>query len=174
MGHLPQGAPTSPMLANLAVFKLDEEIIAVAEKFGLTYTRYADDLLLSTDTKEFSRERARAAIGQVMAALGKWGLGANSAKTSVSPPGSRKIALGLALESTSPRLPRYFKAKLREHLYYLENPAIGPIGHARARGFASVIGLRHHLLGLAAFALQIEPSYGELIKQRLSTVDWPL
>ena len=174
MGHLPQGAPTSPMLANLAVAKLDEEIIAVAAKFGLIYTRYADDLLLSTAAKEFSRERARAVVGQVTAALGRWGLGANSAKTSVSPPGSRKIALGLALEGTSPRLPRHFKAKMRGHLYYLENPAIGPIRHARARGFASVIGLRHHLLGLAAFAMQIEPSYGESIKQRLSAVDWPL
>ena len=174
MGHLPQGAPTSPMLANLAVIKVDEDVAAIAKTFGLTYTRYADDLILSTAAREFSRDLARAAIGQITAALGRWGLGANSAKTSVSPPGGRKIALGLALEGPEPRLPRHFKAKLREHLYYLENPVIGPVGHARARGFASVIGLRHHLLGLAAFALQIEPSYGNSIKRRLNAVDWPL
>lgn len=174
MGHLPQGAPTSPMLANLAVIQIDEEVTAIAKTFGLIYTRYADDLMLSTSAKEFSRKQAQAAIGQITAALGKRGLGANSAKTSVSPPGSRKIALGLALEGSNPRLPRHFKAKLREHLYYLENPAIGPVGHARARGFASVIGLRHHLFGLASFAKQTERSYGESITQRLAAIDWPL
>ncbi|MHB1991648.1 reverse transcriptase family protein [Metallibacterium scheffleri] len=174
MGHLPQGAPTSPMLANLAVAQFDEEATTIAKTFGLTYTRYADDLILSTAAKEFSRDQARAVIGQITAALGKRGLGANSAKTSVSPPGSRKIALGLSLDGPSPRLPRHFKAKLREHLYYLENTTIGPVGHARARGFASVIGLRHHLLGLAAFASQIESPYGKLIQQRLDAIDWPL
>ena len=174
IGHLPQGAPTSPMLANLAVVHLDEDVAAIAKKLGLTYTRYADDLILSTDAKEFSREKAKRAVGQVTAALGKWGLGANSAKTSVSPPGSRKIALGLALEGPAPRLPRHFKEKLRAHLFYLENRAIGPVGHARARGFTSVIGLRNHLQGLAAFAAQIEPAYGADIKNRLEVVDWPL
>lgn len=174
IGHLPQGAPTSPMLANLAVVQLDKDVAAIAKTLGLTYTRYADDLILSSDAKDFSRGKAQAAIGQVTAALGKWGLGANSAKTSISPPGSRKIALGLALEGPTPRLPRHFKEKLRAHLFYLENRAIGPVGHARARGFTSVIGLRNHLLGLAAFAIQIEPTYGADIKRRLAAVDWPL
>lgn len=174
IGHLPQGAPTSPMLANLAVIHLDTDVAAIAKKLGLTYTRYADDLILSSAAKGFTREKAQQAIGQVTAALGKWGLGANSAKTSVSPPGSKKIALGLALEGPTPRLPRHFKEKLRAHLFYLENRVIGPVGHARARGFTSVIGLRNHLQGLAAFAAQIEPKYGADIKSRLAAVDWPL
>lgn len=174
IGHLPQGAPTSPMLANLAVVHLDVDVAAIANKLGLTYTRYADDLILSTDAKHFTRGNAHTAIGQVTAALGRWGLGANSAKTSVSPPGSRKIALGLAIDGPRPRLPRHFKEKLRAHLYYLENSAIGPVEHARTRRFASVIGLRNHLQGLAAFATQIEPEYGVSIKQRLKAVDWPL
>lgn len=174
MGHLPQGAPTSPMLANLAVIQLDKEVTDIAKRFRLTYTRYADDLILSTNTMKFSRTQASALIGEITAALGKWGLGANSAKTSVSPPGSRKIALGLSLDGPNPRLRRCFKARLREHLYYLENPAIGPVGHARSRGFASTIGLRNHMRGLAAFATQIEPSYGKLMKQRLDAVKWPL
>lgn len=174
IGHLPQGAPSSPMLGNLAVQEVDKEIASVAKAFGLTYTRYADDILLSTRRDDFSRSNGRTVVGKVTAALGKWGLGANSAKTTISPPGGRKLALGLLLDGGSPKLPRDFKANLRQHLYYLENPAIGPVGHARERGFASVTGLRNHLQGLISFALQIEPEYGNQVRARLATVDWPL
>ena len=45
--HLPQGAPTSPALANLAAFSLDRRMSGLAEKLGARYTRYADDLVLS-------------------------------------------------------------------------------------------------------------------------------
>ena len=45
--HLPQGAPTSPALANLSAHRFDIRVTALAEKFGWHYTRYADDLLFS-------------------------------------------------------------------------------------------------------------------------------
>lgn len=45
--HLPQGAPTSPALANLSAFSLDVRLQGMATKYGARYTRYADDLTLS-------------------------------------------------------------------------------------------------------------------------------
>ncbi len=45
--HLPQGAPTSPALANMSAYALDVRLNGLARSFGATYTRYADDLTFS-------------------------------------------------------------------------------------------------------------------------------
>ena len=49
-GRLPQGAPTSPHLANLVARRLDQRLVELSERLGWTYTRYADDLSFSGDT----------------------------------------------------------------------------------------------------------------------------
>ena len=45
---LPQGAPTSPTLTNIICEKLDKRLQGVAKRFGLNYTRYADDITFSS------------------------------------------------------------------------------------------------------------------------------
>lgn len=44
---LPQGAPTSPAITNVVCLNLDRRLAGLAEKHGLRYSRYADDLTFS-------------------------------------------------------------------------------------------------------------------------------
>jgi len=174
LGHLPQGAPTSPMLANLTMCEADADLTNLADAFGMTYTRYADDLTFSTNRNSFDRNAAKDLIKQIYRILGRFGLEPNLAKTHIVSPRARKIVLGLLVDQSTPRLTREFKNKMRQHLYYLEREDIGPIRHAQKRGFSAVAGLRNHLMGLAAYACQVEPAYGDGLKRRLKALPWPV
>lgn len=172
-GHLPQGAPTSPMLANLACRMLDDRLSALAEEHSVRYTRYADDMTFSTDEINFGRKKAGMLIRLVYQQLDRQTLNPNTAKTTVVPPGARKLVLGLSVEETTPRLTRQFKDLLRQHIHYLLREDVGPTKHAVARKFASTTGLRHHLEGLLAFAAQIEPMWAATQRSHFHAVSWP-
>jgi RNA-directed DNA polymerase len=58
-GKLPQGAPTSPVLTNMICFKLDSELKKLAIKSKSNYTRYADDITFSTNSKIFPEYLAK-------------------------------------------------------------------------------------------------------------------
>ena len=56
---LAQGAPSSPVLSNLVMHPTDVKIKAIADKLGLTFTRYADDIVFS-GTGEFPHNLKKA------------------------------------------------------------------------------------------------------------------
>ena len=173
LGHLPQGAPTSPMLANLAMIEFDREMAKIAASKELTYTRYADDIALSSRDKSFGRDKCQELVQQVFVLMGKWGLSPNRTKTRISSPGARKIVLGMIVNGPKPNLTREFKDNLRRHTHFLSSPAAGPAKHATARGFSSTIGLKNHVMGLISFAHQVDPDFAAERRAQLSDVEWP-
>ena len=46
--HLPQGSPASPTVTNIICRSLDKSLSALSEKYGLKYSRYADDMSFSS------------------------------------------------------------------------------------------------------------------------------
>lgn len=93
--HLPQGAPTSPALANLCAFKLDCRLSGLARSAGSTYTRYADDLLFSGD--DHFRRSARSFYINALRIIIEEGFQANLRKTRFMPSSQRQHAAGLVM-----------------------------------------------------------------------------
>lgn len=169
VGRLPQGASSSPMLANLAMLEVDASIASIAAEFGLSYTRYSDDITLSTKG-DFSRERAAHVVEQVAKVLKARGLYLNRRKTSITHPGARRIVLGLLVDGDEPRLTKAFRDRLRQHLYFLEK--LGIAAHVAARSFDSSGGLYRHLRGLIDYANSIDQEYASDLRARLEALPW--
>lgn len=90
---LPQGAPTSPVLTNMICDTLDRRLSGLARRFGLRYTRYADDITFSSmhnvyqESGEFRQELKRIIEGQ--------GFTINEAKTRLQKLGARQEVTGI-------------------------------------------------------------------------------
>lgn len=170
-GFLPQGAPTSPMLSNLAVYSLDVRLKRIANELGWKYSRYADDLAFSTEI-DVSRTDALKLRGIVEAALANFGLSENSNKTRISPPGARKVLLGLLIDRERPRLTRRYKDNIETHLYALNHKGIGILAHQANRGFSSITGMRYHINGLISFAYHVDRKYGDKLYAEFNRIRW--
>ena len=169
MGRLPQGAPTSPMLANLVMRDIDSELLDLATSARLTYTRYSDDITFSTKG-DFTKQHAMDVVRNVSKILKRNGLFPNRSKTAIVHPGARRVVLGLLVDRDQPRLSRIFRDRLRQHLYYLEERGIA--AHMEARGFDSAGGLYRHLRGMIDYAKMVDPAYALKQKERLLALPW--
>jgi hypothetical protein len=150
--HLPQGAPTSPALANLAAFGLDRRLTGLAAAIGARYTRYADDLVLSSDA------HLRTPVATVAAIASDEGFRVNAAKTRVMGRGRRQTVTGVVVNER-PNVPRaeYERLKATLHRASLDGPA----------GLDPTV-----LLGRIAWAESLNPVRGARLRAAFARVRW--
>ncbi|MGU5678966.1 retron St85 family RNA-directed DNA polymerase [Aeromonas allosaccharophila] len=114
-GGLPQGAPTSPKLANLVCAKLDSRINGYAGPKGITYTRYADDITMSSNTA-IKIEKAKAFLGTI---ISDEGFVINKSKTVVSGVIKQKKVTGLILSENNVGIGRLKYRDIRAEIHHL-------------------------------------------------------
>lgn len=160
IGHLPQGAPTSPMLANLVCNKLDNRLSQIASAAELVYTRYADDIIFSGEIN--SRLTAECLIRQISKELRSEGFKVNFHKTRYSPPGSRMIVTGICInDGDSLRVPREYKDLIRQEIYFLRK--FGVNEHCQHRCIKNPLSYLMRLEGKIRYIQSIEANKGNLL-----------
>lgn len=112
--ELPQGAVTSPYLANLICRKFDLRIAGYCNKRNIAYTRYADDLAFSCDDRELLRK----IYGMVKKIVEDEGLCLNQKKTVFMTPKNHKELLGVTINDSLLKAPKEIKKSIRAMLHY--------------------------------------------------------
>lgn len=110
---LPQGASTSPSLANQAAKFLDLRLTALGEKASWVYSRYADDLVFSSQSEDASPHRLLRAVERI---IGELGFTVNSSKTRVMRSPNRQTVTGLLVNETV-KLTRRDSKRIRAFLH---------------------------------------------------------
>lgn len=124
---LPQGAPTSPVLSNVVCQRLDFLLTAVANRFGLRYTRYADDITFSSMHNVYQKNSKF--LIELKRIISEQGFHIKESKTRLQKTGYRKEVTGLVVNDKVNVKQRYIK-QLRMWLYYWER-----YGYNRASEF---------------------------------------
>jgi hypothetical protein len=162
--HLPQGAPTSPALADLAALRFDRRVGALARRFGADYTRYADDLAISGDRRLLGRvDRLVGLVGDIAR---DEGFRLHGGKTGVRTASQRQRVAGLVVNG-SPQVPRADYDRLRAVLH--DAARSGPAAANRA-GHPD---FRAHLLGRIAWVGAGNPARDAKLRRAFAAIDWP-
>jgi RNA-directed DNA polymerase len=161
--HLPQGAPTSPALANLCAWRFDQRCAGLARALGGRHTRYADDLAFSGDAT-FAR-RIPALLAAVSEIAKEEGFALNAAKTRIMRrSGAQRVTGVVVNEHANVARASYDVLKAILHNCH----ARGPQGENRA-GQAD---LRAHLDGRVGWVEQVNPARGAKLRAAFDAIAW--
>ena len=145
---LPQGAPSSPAIANIVMKDFDMETGAWCRARQIRYTRYCDDLTFSGDFDP------RAVYEFVNGLLRQAGFYINRNKIVLADAGQRQLVTGLVVNDKVDVPPEY-RREVRQELYYCKR--FGVADHLRHTGYegtperylCGLLGRLNHLLQYA-------------------------
>ena len=161
--HLPQGAPTSPALANLAAFTLDRRLRGLADSLEITYTRYADDLTFSGPPRLI---RQAGLLRRAVADIAREeGFTVNEGKSTLVTRAGRQRVCGVVVNQ-HPNIARgeYDRLKATVHNSIVHGPL--------SQNHDGVPDFRAHLLGRIAWVAALNPRRGAKLRQAFTRIAW--
>lgn len=161
--HLPQGAPTSPAIANLCAYRVDCRLAGLARAAGANYTRYADDLAFSGD-RDFARRVKRFLI-HVTATAAEEGFTVHHRKTRIMRQGVRQHLAGIVV-NRHPNIRRLEFDRLKAILVNCRRHGPENQNHESHPDF------RAHLNGRVAFVEQLHPARGNRLRKLFDAISW--
>jgi RNA-directed DNA polymerase len=162
--HLPQGAPMSPALANLSAYRLDLRLTGLARSAGIVYSRYADDLALSTST-HLARSQVERLVNLVEGIATEEGFRVNPFKTFFQRSSQRQRLAGLVVNQ-HPNVDRREYDLLKATLHNAVRH--GP----QTQNRRDHPNYRAHLLGRISQINHLNPHRGERLLATYRLIDW--
>lgn len=140
-GSLPQGSPCSPYISNLIATHVDHQINAISKRFGLSYSRYADDICLSGPVIPSCLLRL------IDNSLRSSGFKIKEEKTRFHSPLSKsKVLTGINISSAKPKLPRSRRRDIEHQMHFIQR--FGYLSHIQNKKIRDpnyILRLRGHL-----------------------------
>ncbi len=163
-GLLPQGSSASPIIANMVCRNLDTDFLALASATGSVYTRYADDITFSGATVPREDEEA------IRHLLERHGFELRAGKCRTQKKGKAQYVTGLTVSDTSsPRVSRRVKRRLRLELYYARK--FGIENHlARTGSQEPQSWAENRIAGWIKFIHSVEPARAKILADQWAKV----
>ena len=120
---LPQGSPSSPLLSNIVCSSLDQRLSALAQRYGVTYSRYADDMTFSSNHSVYAKDSIF--LKELENIVESSGFKINEKKTRLQKKGSRQEVTGLIV-GEKVNTYRQFTKNLRAAVFQAETNGCTP------------------------------------------------
>jgi RNA-directed DNA polymerase len=161
--HLPQGAPTSPALANICAHRIDCRLTGLAEASGAVYTRYADDIAFSGG-EDFERNAERFSL-HAAAILLDQGFAVHHRKTRIMRQGVRQYLAGIVAN-------QHLNVVRRDY-DLLKATLTNCIRHGQdSQNREAISDFRAHLTGRVSFVEMINAKRGRRLRELLNRIQW--
>lgn len=182
--QLPQGSPSSPVIANMVAAELDNDLARLCGLLGCRYTRYADDITISSSRRELAPELARYpnARGTGQAIIGdrltdvieRHGFRINHRKTRLQSHWTRQMCTGLVVNRDRVTPPKTYMRRLRSLVDHWQKNGwqdAAQVLHSEENRplFGDRQTLVNHVIGRIAY-LKMVRGQGDPISQRLDRI----
>jgi len=161
--HLPQGASTSPALANLSAFALDTRLAGLARAYDVRYTRYADDLTFSGSGRFIPA--LREFIPLVTQIIRSERFVVHRTKRQVLRSNQRQLVAGVVVNER-PNICRQDFDRLKAILHNCRTQGPSTQNHEQHPDFAA------HLLGRIAHVRHLNTTRGDKLRSIYDQIDW--
>jgi RNA-directed DNA polymerase len=153
---LPQGSPTSPALSNIVCFEMDNILSGVAKRNNAVFTRYADDITMSSS----ENKKLNKLIPVIKETVKKYGFKANEKKIHVNRRSGRMVVTGLVVNDKV----SYGRGRLRILRAQLHN-----IKMQARDGDIPFLDIQHYR-GLAAYFNSFDPSKARWLNNEVDEI----
>lgn len=157
--RLPQGAPTSPAIANLILKILDSRLERLCALHGITYTRYGDDITVSG---KYSAKKLKNLFQKI---IRQEGFLIKRKKIDIQYKNQRQEVTGIVVNKI-PNIAKENRKKLRAIIHNCR--VYGP----STQTAENKDKFRERLFGSINYVKQVNPELGEKFQEEFDRINW--